>query len=350
MLAGSVLRYGGPLARRRVATMKDVAKLAGVDTSLVSRILSGASGYASLATRERVFEAVEQLDYRLNLAARSLRTSRSQLLAAVVPDISNPIYEPVAVGAARAASERGYVLLLGNAADSETFRDQYIARGVDGVLILSGTMVDETIRSLTRVETPVVVVNRRVSGIPACVTVDDTHAAVMAVDHLLALGHRRIGIIAGPEALATTRDRLKAIDARIKLARLPVAARAFAPITAQGGLEAAAALVREHADVTALLCTSFALAVGALKAAHVRGLRVPEELSVIAIHDAQMAQFTHPSLTTVALPMERLGVVAVEALLAIIEGGEPRRIEVHDPPELRVRESTAAPRGTDEIG
>ncbi|MEU6075754.1 LacI family DNA-binding transcriptional regulator [Micromonospora sp. NPDC047074] len=334
---------------RRLAkppTMRQVAQHAGVDVSVVSRLLSGDPRLSvSEATKQRVLAAVRLLDYRPNLAARALRTSRGGMAAFVVPEFTSPVYSRVIAGAHRRATEEGYSIVVGEVTeDLGRLAQDYRVRGVDGMLLAGATLSDEAVRALGDAAVPVVVVNRLVPGTRRTAVVDYTGATELAADHLRDLGHRDVVVVAGPRHLDTTRDRVQAFTRRATANGARVRQVTARDLSGDAGLAAGQRLLSRNRDATAVFAPTLMLAVGVLAAAHRAGVSVPDELSIIALHDAELAKFTWPPLTTVSLPMTELGAAAVDHLLAVLSGADPEPSIVTTPPELVVRGSTGPPR------
>ena len=333
-------------------TIIDVAKAAGVHPSTVSRVLN-ASGQLSLlpATRQRVVAAAARLGYRPSALARSLRLRRTFTLGMLVPNIDNPLFPPIIKGVEDTGHARGYNLVLCNTEDSSEREDAYLRvlreRQVDGILIASSFMADATIGELRRDRFPFVLVNRGSRGADdLAVLVDNAMGVTEAIDHLVALGHRRIGIVAGPQTTMTGQQRLAAAKAALRAhgirpeSALISVAEAFQQ---EAGYRAARRLVAGGDPPTAILCANDLVALGALRAAREAGLECPEQISLVGFNDIPFAEFFAPPLTTVRIPQREMGVLAAGLLLAAIEA-QPiatRRllVEAH----LVVRGSTAAP-------
>ncbi len=326
--------------------MRQVAQHAGVDISVVSRLLSGDPRLSiSEATRQRVLAAVQLLDYRPNLAARALRTSRGGMAAFVVPEFTSPVYSRVIAGAHRRATEEGYSIVVGEVTDDlRRLAQDYRVRGVDGMLLAGATLSDEAVCALADAAVPVVVVNRLVTGSRRTATVDYTGASELAADHLLDLGHRDIVVVAGPKHLDATRDRAHAFSRRARANGARVRQVTAKNLSGDAGVAAGSRLLAGSQVPTAVFAPTLMLAVGILAAAHQAGVPVPDQLSIIALHDAELAKFTWPPLTTVSLPMTELGAAAVDHLLAVLSGADPEASIVTTPPELVVRGSTGRPR------
>lgn len=328
-------------------TLKDVAALARVDASVVSRLVNE-DPHLSIRdeTRARVMDAVKKLNYQPNLAARALRTSRGTLLAFVVPELANPLYAQLVTGAAKRAQANGYSVVL--LEDDKGRLDLNILqtfqqRGIEGLVVAGGTLDEKTLRRFRELELPLVVVNRKIEGVPWAL-VDDDAGTRVAARHLVDLGHRQIALLGGPKGLDTTERRAHALADELKAHGAEISQRIHAPTRAPvAGAEAMRALLEVNAGTTAVFADSAMLGIGALNGAKASGFRIPEDLSVVALHDLEFADYTSPTLTTVALPMEELGALAVSQLIERARGQEPASLALDIPPRLRIRESTTPP-------
>jgi LacI family transcriptional regulator len=331
-------------------TLVDVARLAEVDRSVVSRVLSDDPRLnVREETRQRVLDAVAELDYRPNAIAQSLRTQRSGTFGLLIPDWRNPVYASIIRGAETAAAAHDLVLLTGSLDGSVHDTDRYVrtlSRGrVDG-LLLSGTEAGgDLVRWLQERRIPWLLVNRRIQGARRWVVLDDQRAAQIAVEHLVELGHERIAHISGPRIADTARRRLSGYRSAMKAAGLTVdpAHVVGSDYSSEGGAEAMASLLRQRPRPTAVLAANVASAIGALSAAHDAGVDVPRQLSVVAVHDLELASYLQPALTTVRTPLVELGRRAVE-LLATADPDDEIHEVVGGSIDVIVRASTAPPR------
>jgi LacI family transcriptional regulator len=326
----------------RDARLSDVAAAAGVDTSVVSRVLSGDRRLSIRPeTRQRVLEAAARLQYRPNTAARALKTARTMAIGMVVPDLANVNYATIAQGAEERASTAGYALLVASGSVTERLADLH--GRIDGLLV--GMATSETPRlGDFGGRLPALLVNRREPCGIASVVVDDRAGAAIATEHLLTLGHRRLGHIAGPQNADTARRRLAGFRAALEAAGIEPDPQAIAETSFDeaGGHVAATRLLRLDPRPTALFVANVRAAIGAMAAASRLGLSIPDDLSLVGFHDAPFASFLSPPLTTVRMPLHEMGRQAVDHLLTLL-GGEPvEDVMVGTPPELVVRSSTAA--------
>ena len=336
-------------ATGRRVTIRDVAARAKVDVSLVSRVLNNnPKASASPATRERILEAARTLGYQPNVVARGLRMARTWTLGLVLPNLSNPMYAEIIRAAELHARERGFGLVFGTHVDGqedETFTRSLQQGRVDGLLTASGIHGDAFLRTVANGgHGPLVMLNRRVRGVRPTVTVDDAAGAALAMQHFVELGHTNVAGIFGPNAIDTTIRRRKGFAAAGKAAGVDALLINTHGVDAAVGSSAAEQIFREHRDVTAIFASTFAIGMGVMRAARRLGVRIPEEISLVALHDTELADFLTPELTTVLLPVDEMARQAVDILIEIIDGGSPNSVVVRRPPVLKLRESTAKPR------
>lgn len=343
-------------APRTAVRLADVAARAGVGASIVSRVLNEDPTVSIRdETRERILRAARELDYRPHFLGRALRSARSTTLALIVPNLTFPVNAAILRGAERAAAAAGYALVVCDADDflegGDASKRLLLGGRVDGLLIASGESTDPSgrlFRELRDARTPLVVVNRRIRGLRPYVCLDDAHGMEVAVEHLVRLGHRRIAHITGPADADTAQRRLRGFRRGMRAAGLSVPAKtiAGASVEERDGYEAMLGLLAIEPRPTAVAVWSLSAAVGALAAARQSGARVPEELSIVAFHDAPIAEYLEPPLTTVRMPLYELSETAVRVLLDLIEGVPVRSVVIESPgPELVVRRSAAVPVG-----
>ena len=335
---------------QRRQTIRDVAALAGVDASLVSRVLNNnPKASASAATRERIQEAARTLGYQPNVAARGLRTARTWTLGLLLPNLTNPVYSGIARAAELRARERGYGLIFGTHVEGEeeaTFARMLQQARVDGLLAASGVLGDSFLRRFASAGNgPVVMLNRRVRGVRPSVVVDDAAGTALATEHLAALGHVEIAGIFGKSLIDTTRRRRAGFLAAAKRTGVrPVMIEADG-LDPTAGRKAADEVFSRHKSVTAIFASTFAIGMGTLRAARAAGVRVPEDISLVALHDSELADYLSPPLATIRLPVDEMAHQAVDLVIELIDGAQPRSIVVKTAPVLRPRESIARPRG-----
>jgi LacI family transcriptional regulator, repressor for deo operon, udp, cdd, tsx, nupC, and nupG len=330
-----------------MTTIIEVAAVAGVSTATVSRVLTRPDRVAE-PTRLRVLEVVETLGYQPNMAARSLRTLRAARILLTVPDISNPFFASVIRGAEEAARDAGYAVVLGDTRHDVEVEDQYadmlLRREVDGLVFLGHRLPERLAALVGQGEGRAPIVNgceySPDIGVPS-VHIDNAAAAADAMEHLIALGHRSIGIVTGPTISPITRDRLAGAMAAAGRAGIEPAVR-IGDYSANSAFAAARELIA--GGVTAIFCFSDEMALGAIGAVGQAGLSCPGDVSVVGFDDLPLARFCHPALTSVAQPKGAIGRQAIELLVEILRGGAPAAAAVTLAHELVVRGSTAPPR------
>jgi DNA-binding LacI/PurR family transcriptional regulator len=322
-------------------TSIDVARHAGVSQSTVSLVFSGkGAGRVSEATQERVRRCARELGYRPNVAAQALRLGSSRAVALLVPDVTNPFFSRVLRGAQRAAQAAGYTVALVDTANDRRWEEQSFealrAGPVDGYLLFE-VSAPEALRR----DQAVVMMEAEATGHPS-VRFDAEAGAAASFTHLLDLGHRRIGHLAAAFDAPTFHLREAARQRVLGEAGLDPAEqpRVTTPIGIDDARDAVGPLLEERP--TAVFCDDDVIAAGLYLAARERGVRIPDELSVIGFDDMDFARVLDPALTTVALDAERLGATGFELLEARMAGKRTRR-RVVLPAELLVRESTGPP-------
>jgi len=336
-----------------VANIRDVAALSGVSVGAVSRVLSDDPTLrVSDETRQRVVEAAAALQYVPSYAARALRTARSSALAMVLPEVTSAVVAELARGAEVAAAERGVNLVLARAAriqEDATWLRGVVASGrVDGVTLqLPDGVRPEDILSMIGEPMPIVLINSTDTGPISTIVFDDANSIRLAVKHLHELGHRSIGFVGGLPGSGTGARRREgflaaAADLGIEVPPELVLELGF---TGADGRRAAQVLVERPALPSALVVANVDAALGVLAELHARGFRVPDDVSIVALHDVWYADATWPPITTVKAPLAEVGAAAV-GLLLDAEAGEPvvHRVVTDPPPRLIVRASTAPPR------
>lgn len=331
-------------------SITDVARHAGVTPAVVSRVLNGDPKLQVRAeTRDRVLAAARDLDYTPSHAARALRHNRAGALGLAVHDVANPLYGEIILGAQRAAAEAGHVLLLadidGLARGDETFHRAVHGGAIDGLLLQrAGTPSDRKVITTASTRIPTVLLNDRSESL-ASVALDDAGGTRLATQHLVDLGHTRVAHL---KVGGTQRSGQRVRGWRETLTRAGLSADPGWLVagghTVDSGLAGMRELLAVRPAPTGVVVGNVLAAIGALTAAREAGLRVPEDLSVIAFHDVTYAGHLVPSLTAVAMPMRELGAAAVALLLERLGGADPRHVVVRDPePTLVARGSTAPP-------
>ncbi|HKX14024.1 MAG TPA: LacI family DNA-binding transcriptional regulator [Propionibacteriaceae bacterium] len=302
-----------PIVRAAPATIYDVARIAGVATSTVSRALSN-PGRVSFKTAEHVRKVAEEIGYRSAALERALPVQRTMMLAMIVADINNPVFHGMIRGAERTAMHAGYIMLLVETQESEHTEKQALSRvlsAVDGVILSSSRMPDSSIRDAAK-HRPLVVLNRIVSQIPS-VAGDNLNAMRKASEHLAGAGVGEITYLAGPETSWSDGMRWRGVRAAgqeldLKVRRIGP----NVPTMAGGGLAATKWLGNQTRGVIAY---NDLLAIGFIQAVMLAGCRVPEDVCVIGFDNILDSSLVEPRLTTIAAPLVSLGSAAVNRLL-----------------------------------
>ena len=299
------------------ATIRDVARLAGVSTSTVSRALS-VPELVNATTRAKVQSAAASLGYAPNKAARGLITGRTGNIGLVVPDLANPFFPSVVKGVqsrARAADVAVFVADTDENDVAEINLVRALAKQVDGLILCSPRANADELKRIAA-ETTVVLVNRLFDDIPA-VVFDHQDGMRQAVAHLVALGHQRIAWVGGPASSWSSEQRGSGLAAAAAAQGVELIEVGHFPPYYDGGMAAADQVVATGA--TAVIAYNDLVAFGLLGRLHMRGLSVPADISVVGIDDIEAATMVRPTLTTVRLPKQQAGRLAVELLLSLLD-------------------------------
>jgi len=332
--------------KRARPTIYDVARLAGVSTATVSRALND-TGQIAPATRAAIDAAVAQLGYHPNTVARSLVTKSTQMIALLLPDITNPFYAALVSGIQQRALETGHTMLLCTTEGDPEREEQYLsllhAKQVDGVLVDGLVLPPDRIARFVRDGLPIVCLDRDVdaTSVPL-VQVDNRLGARLATEHLLELGHRRIAHVAGAPELRISEQRIEGYrDAHHALGIEPSPGLlAVGSFTEEGGYEAARSLL-ESTELTAVFAANDLSAIGVLSAIVEGGRRVPDDVSLVGFDDLRLSRFTTPPLTTVHQPAREIAERATQLLIELASGRTVKQRLTLLEPELVVRGSTA---------
>jgi len=310
----------GKRAAGAPATIYDIAKLAGVNPSTVSRALT-TPGRISAKTEEKIRAAAAELNYRVNPFARALPTGRTRLLAVTIADITNPVFFDVVRGAEQVAGEAGYTLVIAESQESSTNEASALERilpMVDGVILATTRLSDDEIRAINS-DKPVILMNRVVDGVEN--VVPDTESGISeAMQHLASLGHKQIAFLGGPSASWMNGKRWESIVRQALELGVSAVEIGPNPPTLEAGR---AALDRVRVSgVTAVIAYNDLMAIGLLQAATDAGIRVPDDLSIVGFDNSFGSDFTSPGLTTVRQPLLELGSQAVRNMLAGLDASD----------------------------
>ncbi len=324
----------------------DVARLAGVHVSTVSRVLRDSPQLnIRPETRQRIQDAAAELHYRPNHVARGLRLASTGTLGMLVPSLRNPVYAEIARGAFERAWERSFVVVLvedRGGGDAERAYERLVANGrIDGLLIAGAHPDSMLAQRAPDAPVPFVFVNRRQPDAQS-ISMLEEEAGALAAKHLLGLGHRRLAHVAGPDEIDTARRRLRGFLAATTEAGLQPQV-VHAAFDEGAGHDATLELLTAAELPTAIFTSNFNQAIGALAAVRESGRQVPEDISLITYDDDPISGYLAPPLTGIRMPMREMGQVAVDAILDRIDGAQPADVTVPTPPQLILRRSTAPP-------
>jgi len=328
-------------------TLEQIAKLAGVSRSTVSRVVNNHPGVRP-EVRDQVWQVIQQVGYQPHAAARSLATRRTQIIGLIIPRavtalFTDPFFPHLIRGMAEACNNHHYHLMLSlfsSQVEQEDLYRRVLRSGyLDGVIVASTMLNDPIIPRLLQDSVPFVSVGRYPDQRVNYVDADNVSGARMAVEHLLRLGRQRIATITGPLGMIPGQDRLEGYGQALASHGLPVDDRliAEADFTEGGGWASMQRLLPQRPD--AVFVASDMMAIGAVKAVKEAGLRIPDDVAIVGFDDLPVASIVEPALTTIRQPIDRLGTTAVEMLISLIEGKVKGPQHVILPTQLVVRAS-----------
>jgi LacI family transcriptional regulator len=351
------------MGKTGVVTIRDVARECGYSASTVSIVLNSAplSRYIPADTKGRIETAAKRMGYRPNPLARSLRSQRSNIVGVMVIDITDPFCTPILRGLENALYQASYLALIADAHNEphrfERYLEMLLDRRVEGLVVIANWLVTDIklLADLTECQVPTVIAGRSFEDHSvSTVSVDNENGAGMALEHLYRLGHREIAFLRGPKALSSSGQRWKGIRAFAQSTGLHLDSKKILELpesldpnsSFEAGAQLTGELLRQGKPFTALMAYDDMTALGALRALKKRGLRVPEDCSVVGFDDVAQASLSVPSLTTVRQPMEAMGSLSagmvLEAIKAMDEKQDVPVVRRKIPAELVVRESTRA--------
>jgi LacI family transcriptional regulator len=329
-------------------TLKELALRANVHASTISRVANNDPGLRiAAATRLRIEALLRETGYRPNGIARGLKLRQTNVLAVVIPDITNPFFAALFRGVEDAAAPRGFNVLLCNTDGLPERQRSHLeslqARRVDGVIVASSFLKDPSVQELRRQKGPYVLVNRfSDDGEDPFVGSDDLLGGQLATEHLIELGHTRIGHLAGKPIVSTGVLRRRGYLAALAHADLPADPGLIVEsgYTEEGGVDAARRLLSIDDPPTAVFAVTDMVALGVARVARQMGLRIPQDLAIVGYNDIPLASRVSPGLTTMRVPIQEFGSVAVRLLLEQLGSPEPASRRIRFTPDLVVREST----------
>ena len=332
-------------------TLNDVAKVAGVSASTISRALKD-DPRISLEVIQKVKKISSELGYVPNITARSLKTGRSQIIGLLVRDINDEWSAAVIPAVEKECSNFKYALLLSNS-DSDLNREQYYLnvlkqRNVEGVLILTPLSSDQESYLKIADEIPMVLVDTYLSEPKLnAITVDHELGSYISTSHLLDLGHRETAFISGPLNISPSRQYRHGYYRALSERGILDDKRLFVEekrIDVEHGYRAMQKILEKYPGITAVATGSDLMAAGAMKAVKDGGLAIPDDISIVGYDDIPMSSFLSPALTTIRQDRGVLGRLAVEMLMGVIEGNSINPKQITIPPEFVLRESTSQPK------
>ena len=307
-------------------TIRDVAKLAGVAPITVSRVIND-SGYVKLDTRERVEAAIEQLGYVPNMLGQSLRFKQTMTLAVVITDITNPFWTTVTRGVEDVAQARGYSIILCNTDEDEDKQELYLQmlmrRRIDGILLVPASSAVAPVELVQKQKIPLVLMDRYVQGVDVDVVRSDTEeGAYLITSHLLSLGHRQIAMLAGPQSVSTSVDRVNGYCRALHDAGLSTSAEKIflGEFTRETGYTMAQQVLEKSSNITALVAANNFIAIGAMQLFNEKNIRVPEDIAMVTVDDLPPALTINPFFTVAAQAALEMGKQATQLLLDRVSG------------------------------
>lgn len=331
-----------------MATIREVANRAGVSVATVSRVVND-SGFVSDDLKERVRDAMASLHYQPSALARSLRRSETGNVGILLPQLDLPFFSALAYAVEKRLYRQTFRAFMCSSEEDvvkeSAYIDMLIQQRVDGLILVPMGQSELNLRRVTESGIPLVLVDRDLEGIDISkVLADNRGGGYTATEHLLSLGHRRIGVICPPMHSHPIVMRLEGYrQALTDWGERPYQPTLISTVNVYGfeeGYEAALKLLQGPEQITAIFALTDVLALGAIKAAHTLGLSVPKDVSIVGFDDVPVASYSSPALTTIAQPISRMGETAVQLLLEQIQSDTLSNTEVILPTQLIVRQST----------
>lgn len=329
-------------------TIKDVARVAGVSPATVSRVLNNSSR-VSRETETKVKNAISELNYEINEPARTLRTESSKLIGVIGVNLNNKFLMDVLEEAEFFARKNGYNFLLGDSGKNLNKKIDYLRimkqKNIDGIIIISSGWKKDFLGKLEKSGIPAVIVSGHIRdfNIPG-VGINNKKAAFQVMQKLYELGHKKIGIIAGPKNdKISSQKRLKGVLKASKKLKLNFSQslKVYGDYTFTSGYSGAQKLLKKNKDLSAIFAFDDRMAIGAIRGIEALNVKVPKDISVIGFDNIEVSKFVKPSLSTVYQPCDRLGKTAIEILMQLIEQKKFNNLNKFIEHEILLRESTA---------
>lgn len=329
-----------------MTTMKDVANLAGVHPTVVSRVLNNDTSLnIRKETRDRILKAVKDLNYVPNRSAQNLKKNETKMLGLIIPDFSNPVYAEIIHGAEDQATIEGYSLIVSSTRQKNGKKESlsHMLEGrIDGLMVAISDVEDDEIFEMKKDKIPFLLINRFVDGVDNYVILDDQSAGELATNHLIELGHKRITHISGPMDTSTGKERAKGFEEAVKKANIKEYHIEPAAYSLEEGHIAMKKILETDTPPTAIFAGSILIALGAMRAVREKGLEIPKDISIISLHDVPFAGVLHPPLTTVKMPLYEMGQEAVKGIVSVIKDKKKTELKINGG-ELIERVSTKKP-------
>lgn len=327
-------------------TIGDIAKMANVSKTTVSRIINNKTEGFSAATKEKIIKLIEESNYKPSMIARGLVTKKTKTIGLIIPDITNPFFPSLVRGAEDCANKMGYHIFLSNSDTSIKKESEYlrafIDKSVDGVILASNTSSDYKLLKQNNI--PCVLLDRHVNSedYDAGVFLNNIKGAYLAAKLLLEHGHERIVFITGSLSITTSADRLKGYKKAFEEKGKPLHDDLIVEGDYQirSGYELTAKLIKQQKKFTAIFAANDLMAIGAIKALKAGNFKIPEDVEVIGFDNIEVSQIIEPSLSTVTQPVYEMGARGAKMLINIIEGKKIRKRNIILEPGLVLREST----------
>lgn len=326
-------------------TIRDVAELAGVHPSTVSRVINDDSRISE-KTKNKVLLIIKKLGYTPNAIARGLKIKRTYTLGMLIPDITNPFFAEIARGVEDAANANGFNIILCNTDDKLKKERIYLEilkeKRVDGLILGTAHIRDKSILELEKKKFPYILLSRNIEGLDKnCVIVDDVVGGIIVTEYLIKLGHRRIAHITGPPTVRVANNRLEGYKFALEKHQIEYYEELVeeGDFRIKGGYQAMKKFLELPEPPTAIFAANDLLALGAMQAIQKKKYHIPEDFCIIGFDDIRLASFVYPPLTTIRQPMLEMGALAVKMLLKIIEEGEFNQRKIVLKPKLIIRES-----------
>jgi len=327
------------------ATIRDVAKKSNVSLMTVSRVVNK-KGNVSKATAAKVLKAIRELNYKPNITARSLAAKKSDFIAIIVPDISNPFFSEMMKGAEDFARENGYNIFLGDTEGKVELEKEYIDAAInrmaDGIVLVAPRLENNLICEIND-NIPLVIVDRSINknDIPQ-IYIDNLRGAMSAVEHLINLNHKNIAFLSGPKDVQDSLQREKGYIMALKKHNIPVNPKLMliSDFSFEGGRDAFEKFFSNYPKPTAIFASNDIMAFGLIQRAHEMNVKVPKDVSIVGFDDILLSSLINPPLTTVRHPMLKMGIKAVELLVNKLNNKLDTKISFLLENTLIVRKST----------